>query len=148
MEDKHLPILHSQYHGCWWHGDARSQGISNHDIDQVNIRSQDIKVMQTICIILGTSLLRYVIWGLWCQKEVSWAYISNYTPQYSVGCNYLCMPKIPASGAKVLMCTVHPGNVPSNWRRCDPHFQALMNDINYKYLLMFPLDTCSVYSFV
>ena len=26
------PILHSQYHGCWCPGDARSQGISNHDI--------------------------------------------------------------------------------------------------------------------
>ena len=31
--DKDLFILHSQYHGCWWPGDARSQGISNHDID-------------------------------------------------------------------------------------------------------------------
>ena len=26
------PILHSQYHGCWCPGDARSQGISNHEI--------------------------------------------------------------------------------------------------------------------
>ena len=32
MWDKDLPILHSQHHGCWWPGDARSQGISNHDI--------------------------------------------------------------------------------------------------------------------
>ena len=31
MENKDL---HSQYHGCWWPGDARSQVISNHDIDQ------------------------------------------------------------------------------------------------------------------
>ena len=33
-----LPPLrqqHSQYHGCWWPGNARSQGISNHDIDEV-----------------------------------------------------------------------------------------------------------------
>ena len=29
------PILHSQYHGCWCPGDARSQCISNHDIDYV-----------------------------------------------------------------------------------------------------------------
>ena len=27
--------LHNQYHGCWCPGDARSQGISNHDIDLV-----------------------------------------------------------------------------------------------------------------
>ena len=37
VKDKDLPILHSQYHGCWCPGDARSQGISNHDIDQVNL---------------------------------------------------------------------------------------------------------------
>ena len=34
-EDKDLPILHNQYHGCWCPGDARSQGINNHDIDLV-----------------------------------------------------------------------------------------------------------------
>ena len=27
--------LHSQCHGCWWLGDARSQDISSHDIDPV-----------------------------------------------------------------------------------------------------------------
>ena len=27
----------SQYHGWWWPGDARSQGISNHDIDLVKL---------------------------------------------------------------------------------------------------------------
>ena len=35
MWDKDLPSLNSQYHGCSWPGDARSQGINNHDIDQV-----------------------------------------------------------------------------------------------------------------
>ena len=35
MEDKKPLILHSQYHGCWWPGDARSQGISNNSIDIV-----------------------------------------------------------------------------------------------------------------
>ena len=30
-------ILHSQYYGCWCPGDARSQGISNHDIDYVEV---------------------------------------------------------------------------------------------------------------
>ena len=38
----------------------------------------------------------------WCQKQVSQAGISNCIPQYSVGCNYLSLPKIPASGTKVL----------------------------------------------
>ena len=40
--------------------------------------------------------------GLWYQKLVTQAWISNCTPQYSVGCNYLSMPNIPASSAKVL----------------------------------------------
>ena len=31
-QDKNLIILHSQYHGCWCPGNARSQGLSNHDI--------------------------------------------------------------------------------------------------------------------
>ena len=30
-----LFILQSQYGDCWWPGDARSQGISNHGVDQV-----------------------------------------------------------------------------------------------------------------
>ena len=31
-KDKELFILHHQYHGCWWPGDTRSQGISWHCI--------------------------------------------------------------------------------------------------------------------
>ena len=34
--DKELPSLLSWYHGFWWPGDARNQGVSNHDIDLVN----------------------------------------------------------------------------------------------------------------
>ena len=30
-----MPILHSQYCGCSWPGDTRSQGMSNHDIYNV-----------------------------------------------------------------------------------------------------------------
>ena len=30
--DKNVHILHSQYQGRWCPGDARSQGINNHDI--------------------------------------------------------------------------------------------------------------------
>ena len=35
VEHKNLPILHSQYHGCWCPGDVRSQAISNHDFDYI-----------------------------------------------------------------------------------------------------------------
>ena len=31
-EGKDLFILESQYHGCWWSGNTRSQGISSHGI--------------------------------------------------------------------------------------------------------------------
>ena len=34
-QDKVLSILHSQYHACLCPGDARSQDISNHDINCV-----------------------------------------------------------------------------------------------------------------
>ena len=43
------------------------------------------------------------IWGFWHQKQVSQAGISNYISQFTVGCNYLYPPQIPASGAKVLI---------------------------------------------
>ena len=39
------------------------------------------------------------------QKQESQAGISNCIPQNTVGCNYLSLPKIPASGVKVLICT-------------------------------------------
>ena len=45
--------------------------------------------------------------GCWNQKQVSQARISNCFPQYSMGCNYLPMAEIPASGNKVL-----------TWRHC------------------------------
>ena len=41
-------------------------------------------------------------WGLWCQKQVSSLCISNYTTQITVGCNYLSLPCILASGTNVL----------------------------------------------
>ena len=44
------------------------------------------------------------IWGLWCQKHISPAGMSNCIPQYSVGCNYLSLPEIPASGTEVHIC--------------------------------------------
>ena len=35
MQDKNLHILHSQEHGFWCPGEARSQGISNNDTEYV-----------------------------------------------------------------------------------------------------------------
>ena len=43
-------------------------------------------------------------WRLWCQKQVSQAGISNYIPQLTVGCNYLSLPELPASGTIVHNC--------------------------------------------
>ena len=48
----------------------------------------------------------FYIWGLWCQTQVSQTGISNCIPQYSVGCNYLTLPEISASGNKVLIYSV------------------------------------------
>ena len=35
VENEDLFILCRQYHGCWWPGNARSQGISSNDIGLV-----------------------------------------------------------------------------------------------------------------
>ena len=35
------------------------------------------------------------VWGLWYQKQVSQAWISNSIPQNIIACNYLSMPEIP-----------------------------------------------------
>ena len=35
MEDMDMLIYHSQYNGCWWPSDARSQGIGSHGMDPV-----------------------------------------------------------------------------------------------------------------
>ena len=48
------------------------------------------------------------IWRLRRQKQVSQAGISNYIPQFTVGCNYLSLPEIPASGTKVLISALVP----------------------------------------
>ena len=48
----------------------------------------------------------------WCTVEVSRKQVSHAgrggcIPQYSVGCNYLSMPGMPASGAKVFLFTCY-----------------------------------------
>ena len=40
------------------------------------------------------------------EADIS-AWISNCVPQNTVGCNYLALPEIPASGAKVFICNQH-----------------------------------------
>ena len=42
--------------------------------------------------LLLTFCLWWTFWGIWFWKQVSRARISNYIPQFTVGCNYLCMP--------------------------------------------------------
>ena len=39
------------------------------------------------------------IWDLWCQNQV----FQEGIPQYSVGCNCVFLPEIPASGVKVII---------------------------------------------
>ena len=43
VEYKHMPIPHSQYHGCWCPGDTSCQGISSHDIDKFVQNKQDLR---------------------------------------------------------------------------------------------------------
>ena len=45
-----------------------------------------------IILLLSSCALFGHIWGLWRQKQVSQAGISNCIPQNTVGCNYLFMP--------------------------------------------------------
>ena len=48
----------------------------------------------------------WYIWGLWRQKQVSQARMSNSIPQNNVGCNYFSLPEIPAFGSKVLIYAI------------------------------------------
>ena len=52
MENQELPISHIHYHGWWWPGEAKSQGISSHDIGLIGQkvlgpRTLRVKVEQT-----------------------------------------------------------------------------------------------------
>ena len=50
------------------------------------------------------------IWGLWHQKWVSQAEISNYIPQFTVGCNYLSLSEISVCRTKVFIFALHSDN--------------------------------------
>ena len=49
----------------------------------------------------------FIIWELWYQKQVSRAWLSNYSPQDTVGCNYLAMPYIPAQQTEYCWLKIH-----------------------------------------
>ena len=70
-------------------------------------RKNTANMQKDLCnkMVHGTNLhwIPLNIWGLRCQKQVSQAGISNYIPQFTVGCNYLSLPEIPASGNKVFI---------------------------------------------
>ena len=65
------------------------------------------------------------IWGFWCPKQVSQTVISNCIPQYSMGWNYLSMPEIPASGAKVIIWLIIHGMImgPVHWHLSPSQFK-------------------------
>ena len=44
-----------------------------------------------------SSIHIWYMYGLWYQEQGSSAAIRNDTRQFTVGCDYLCKPQIPAS---------------------------------------------------
>ena len=83
-----------------------------------------------------------VKWGLCHQKQVSWVWISNYIPQNTVGCNYLSMPKLPASGPHPpIYCGHHTPRCAedSQARLCNPqqwYFEDFLCILQVKYRKM------------
>ena len=78
------------------------------------------------------------IWGLNYQKQVSQAWISNCIPQNVVGCNYISLLEIPASGNKVHIYDILYGSwwniiqqpVPGLWT--EPHLITWPNALTTK----------------
>ena len=54
-----------------------------------------------------------------CPNQVSVAWISNYTPQVPVACNYLFMPQIPGFGTHVHI--YHNKHVECHYETTGPH---------------------------
>ena len=79
-----------------YHPDSKDLWI---DVNQISIQHNCVRSISNqhqskdLCYLSSV-----LIWGLWHQKQVSQARKSNCIPQYSVGCNYLSLPEIPASG--------------------------------------------------
>ena len=40
-------------------------------------------------IMMGT--VYSIVWGLWCQRQIIWTWVSKHIPQKTAGCNYLSM---------------------------------------------------------
>ena len=84
---------------CWWY-------MFVYIIGRVLACANNV-TLWVICTEPHANSMPY-IWGLWCQKQVSQAGISNCIPQFTVGCNYLPLPEIPVSGTNVLICGLLP----------------------------------------
>ena len=67
--------------------------------------SSDQKRNQISLIPIETRKNAFIICWLWHKNQVSEAGIGNYISQFTVECNYLSLPEIPAFVAKVLMCS-------------------------------------------
>ena len=83
--------------------------------------------------------------GARSKYQVSQAGISNCIPQYSVGCNYLSLPEIPTSGAKVLLyCTLYTITVD---RQLMQMIQCIGgHDIDQAFLKQWETHTLSIHS--
>ena len=83
----------------------------------------------------GLIPLLMIIWGLWCQKQLSQAGMNNRIPRYSVGCNYVPLPEIPVSGTKVLIWYMG-----SNWSPgAQPNIEVMVEfQIQIKYVCLPP----------
>ena len=73
------PFQHSQYHGCWWAGDARHQGISNHDIDLIKPRWLSRRTLRVKSNVLFNPLAPH--------PKITWNDFNRLTGYQSVGLN-------------------------------------------------------------
>ena len=88
-------FLHGQYHGCWWPGDARSQGISNNDIQYVKPNKFGPR---TFRIITG----REILWDLVGHIEKCTPISKNIFKIFIIQINF---------GKLVWLCSTVPGDV-------------------------------------
>ena len=100
--------------GSLWRKSSRKGLIANKKQSscswfQTPPSSRDVTVMRFVVSSFVTSISSWhsaIVWyicRLCCQKQVSQAGISNCIPQNTVGCNYLSLPEIPATGVKVFI---------------------------------------------
>ena len=82
LPHKDLPILHSQYHGIWCPGNARSQGINNYYInyaesDQFGLRALRIKIRH-MCLACWCWISRLTSKHFSATTTVAHYYIATY----------------------------------------------------------------------